>query len=161
MSEENVDVFRRGAEAANRADTEEFSRMVDPDLVFEPLRAATEGAYVGHNGILRFWADTEETFELFQLDYTDIRDLGDRVLAIGTIRVRGRGSGVETNIPTAAIAEYRNGLLWRFKDYGEARLRWLRPESRRPDASSPGPLRTRSPPRRASRTGRRCPYRVR
>ena len=98
------------------------SRMVDPDLVFEPLRAATEGAYVGHNGIMRFWADTEETFELFQLDYTDIRDLGDRVLAIGTIRVRGRGSGVETNIPTAAIAEYRNGLLWRFKDYGEARL---------------------------------------
>ena len=59
---------------------------------------------------------------MFRLDYTDIRDLGDRVLAIGTIRVRGRGSGVETNIPTAAIAEYRNGLLWRFKDYGEARL---------------------------------------
>ena len=68
MSEENVDVFRRGADAANRADTEEFLRAVHPDLVFEPLRAATEGAYVGHDGIRRFWADTEETFELFQLE---------------------------------------------------------------------------------------------
>jgi ketosteroid isomerase-like protein len=122
MSEENVDVFRRGADAANRGDAEEFLREVHPDGVFEPLRAATEGAYVGHDGIRRFWADTEETFELFQVDYTDIRDLGDRVLAIGTIRVRGRGSGVETRIPTAAIAEYRDGLLWRYKDYGESRL---------------------------------------
>ena len=32
------------------------------------------------------------------------------------------GSGVDTRIPTAAIAEYRDGLLWRYKDYGESRL---------------------------------------
>jgi ketosteroid isomerase-like protein len=85
-----------------------------------PLRAATEGSFVGHEGLRRFLADTIEIFELLQLDYTDIRDLGDRVLAIGSIQVRGRGSGVETDIPSAAIVEYRDGLLWRFKDYGEA-----------------------------------------
>ena len=124
MSQENVELFRRGADALERGGFDDalIEEIIDPDVVFEPLRAATEGTYVGHDGIMRFRADTEETFELFRLDYTDIRDLGDRVLAIGTIRVRGRGSGVETNIPTAAIAEYRNGLLWRFKDYGEARL---------------------------------------
>ena len=32
------------------------------------------------------------------------------------------GSGVDTSTPTAAIAEYRDGLLWRYKDYGESRL---------------------------------------
>ena len=75
-----------------------------------------------HAGVRRFLADTAETFELFRPAYADIRDLGDRVLAIGSIRVRGRGSGVDTDIPTAGIAEYRAGLLWRWKDYGEARL---------------------------------------
>jgi hypothetical protein len=53
---------------------------------------------------------------------TDVHDLGDRVLCIGSIRVRGRGSGVETDIPTASISEYRAGRLSRFKDFGKARL---------------------------------------
>ena len=44
------------------------------------------------------------------------------MLGIGTIRVRGQGSGVETDIPTAAIAEFRDGLLWRYKDYGDHQL---------------------------------------
>jgi hypothetical protein len=44
------------------------------------------------------------------------------LLAIGSIRVRGRGSGVETDVPTAAIMEFKDGLAWRYKDYGESRL---------------------------------------
>jgi hypothetical protein len=28
---------------------------------------------------------------------------------------------VETDVPTAVIAEFRDGLLWRFKDYGDVR----------------------------------------
>ena len=36
--------------------------------------------------------------------------------------VRGRESGVETDVPTAAVVEFRDGLLWRYKDYGNARL---------------------------------------
>ncbi|MGH7486921.1 MAG: nuclear transport factor 2 family protein, partial [bacterium] len=117
MSQENVETFRRGAEAMQRGDVEAVLRLTHPDVVFEPLREATEGAFLGHAGVRRFLADTAETFELFRPTYADIRDLGDRVLAIGSIRVRGRGSGVETDIPTAGIAEYRAILLWRWKDY--------------------------------------------
>ncbi len=40
------------------------------------------------------------------------------ILGTGLITVRGRGSGLETDMPTAAIAEYRDALLWRYKDYG-------------------------------------------
>ncbi len=122
MSQENVETFRRNADAISRSDTESIPDTVHPEAVLEPLRAATEGTYVGREGMRRFLADTVETFEVFQVSYTDVRDLGDRVLAIGSIRVRGKGSGVETDIPTAAIAEYRDGLLWRYKDYGEAAL---------------------------------------
>lgn len=121
MSQENIEAARAFVDALNRGDIEGGLRFVHPEVVYEPLRAATEGAFVGHDGLRQFWADTTEVFELFQVEYADLRDLGDRVLGIGSISVRGRGSGVETDIPTAGIAEYRDGLLWRFKDYGEAR----------------------------------------
>jgi ketosteroid isomerase-like protein len=122
MTQENVDACLRGADAISRGDEEALGQLLHPDVIFEPLRAATEGAFVGHDGVRRFLADTAETFEVFQVSLAEVRDLGDSVLAIGSIRVRGRGSGVETDIPSAVIAEFRDGLLWRFKDYGEARL---------------------------------------
>lgn len=122
MSQENVEAFRRGADAISRGDVVDIPQLVHPDAVFEPLRSATEGPYVGHEGMRRFIADTEEMFEVFQISYTDIRDLGDRLVAIGSIRMRGRESGVETDVPSAAIVEYVDGLLFRYKDYGQARL---------------------------------------
>src|SRR2546423_15641975 len=68
-------------------------------------------------------ADNQENFERFEPDYRDVRDLGDRVLAIGTIRVRGRGSGVETDIPAAGIATFNeDGRLVRWEDFRERHL---------------------------------------
>jgi len=119
MSQEMVDIFRRGTEAINAGGLEIES--IHPEVVFEPLRSRTEGAFVGHEGMYRFMADTEDMFEVFHASYPEVRDLGDRVLAIGSIRMRGRVSGVETDVPTAVVAEFRDGLLWRFKDYGDAR----------------------------------------
>jgi ketosteroid isomerase-like protein len=108
-------------DAINRGDAMVTLELIDEDTVFEPLRAATEGANVGTEGMRRFLADTAETFDLFKASYTDVRDLGDgRLLAIGTIRMRGRASGVESDIPSAAIVEFRNGRMLRYKDYGDA-----------------------------------------
>lgn len=120
MSQEIVDAFRRGTDAINRGDLD-IVEFIHPEVVFEPLRSRTEGAFVGHEGMRRFIADTEDMFEVFQVAYTDVRDLGERVLAIGSIRMRARVSGVETDVPTAVIAEFRDGLLWRFEDHGDAR----------------------------------------
>jgi ketosteroid isomerase-like protein len=122
MSQENVDVFLKGADAICRGDGEAIPEIAHPEVVFEPLRAGTEGAFVGHEGMRRFLADTAETFEMSNVHFTDVRDLGDRVLGIGSLHVRDRGSGVETDIPIGIVAEYRDGLLWHYKDYGEARL---------------------------------------
>jgi ketosteroid isomerase-like protein len=120
VSREHVEAFRRGAAALEDNDMSAIAEFVHPDLVFEPQRAATEGAYTGLEGIRRFAADTHETFGVFKPQLSDVRDLGDDVLAIGTITVRGSGSGLETEIPAAIVATYRDGLLWRYKDYGEA-----------------------------------------
>jgi hypothetical protein len=59
---------------------------------------------------------------MFVTDYTDVRDLGDRILAIGTIRIRGKGSGIETDIPSALVLDFRAGRLVRFQDYADKRV---------------------------------------
>jgi ketosteroid isomerase-like protein len=35
------------------------------------------------------------------------------------IHIRGRGSGVETDVPTAVVATFRDGRVVSFKDYGD------------------------------------------
>ena len=122
VSAENVKSFLRGSAAIGHGDLEAALAVIHPEVALESQRSATEGVYRGHEGIREFMADTAQTFDLFRPEYTDVRDLGERVLAIGSIRVRGKGSGVETDVPTAAVAEFREGLLWRFKDYVEPRL---------------------------------------
>jgi ketosteroid isomerase-like protein len=119
----HIELFLRGTDAMNRLDANTLLGMVDERTVFEPLRAQTEGAFVGPEGMRRFLADTAEAFDLFKATYPDIRDLGDgRLLAIGTLRVRGRTSRVESDVALAVVAEFREGMLLRFKDYGDARL---------------------------------------
>src|SRR5437660_12109675 len=98
MSQENVEAFLEINHALRRGDVEAVLRWVDEEGVLLAARSAVEGAYHGHDGVRRFMADNAENFEKLEPHYPDVRDLGDRVLAIGTIHVRGRGSGVETDI---------------------------------------------------------------
>lgn len=122
MSDENVATFQRIIEAFARGDLDQALRDVDPEVVFEPQRAATEGAFVGHAGVRRFWEDTQEMFEVFDADYGEVRDIGNGVLAAGTLTVKGRGSGVEIAIPMAFVARFRDGALVHYKDYGDVGL---------------------------------------
>jgi ketosteroid isomerase-like protein len=122
MSQENVELFRRSLDAFNRGEVEAWLATIHPDVTFAPIRASVEGAYRGHAGVRRFFDENRETFESFHLTYTDIRDLGDgRLLVIGTLHLRARGSGIETDVPTAAIAKERDGLLIHWRDYGDSR----------------------------------------
>ena len=119
MSQENVELLRRGMEEANRVGISEVNPRLyyHPDVEYLPLRSATEGEYRGIAGIERFNADTEEVFEKFELHF-EFFDLGNRVLAWGVIHVRARGSGIETDIPTGGIFDFRDGKIVRWEDFG-------------------------------------------
>jgi ketosteroid isomerase-like protein len=122
MSQENVELFHRANAALNRGDVEYMVRHSTEDVVIIAARSAIERPFVGHDGVRKFAADNTESFELFEGHYDDVRDLGDdRVLAIGTIHIRGRGGGVETDIPAAGIATFRDGKLSRWEDFRDRR----------------------------------------
>jgi ketosteroid isomerase-like protein len=122
MSRENVELFKRANAAINRGDAEYVVRHSTEDVVLAVARSAVEGVFVGHIGVREFFADNAANFELFQAHIVDLRDLGeDRVLGIGTVHVRGRGGGVEMDIPMAGMATYRDGKLSRWEDFRERR----------------------------------------
>ena len=122
MSQENVELFHRMNAALNRGDVEYVVRNSTEDVVTIAARSAVEGPFVGHEGVRKFFADNAANFEAFQVRYDDVRDLDeDRVLAVGTIHIRGRGAGVETDVPSARIATYRDGKASRWEDFREGR----------------------------------------
>ena len=119
MSQENVDRLVETIEAYNRHDVEGVLRLMGPEIEFEHRLAELQGKFVGVEAVRGWIADLDAYFESAHIDCSDIRDLGDRVLALGTVRAIGRESGVETELPYTVVASFRNGLVTRFIDYGD------------------------------------------
>ncbi len=126
MSRENLELVRRSIEEWNRAwsgdaPAANLALYCHPDVEHVPRRSATEGAYRGLAGMEQFIADTREIFEKFELRY-QLLDLGERVLAWGEVHVRAKGSGIETDIASAGIYEFRDGKIARWEDFGSKEL---------------------------------------
>jgi ketosteroid isomerase-like protein len=119
MSQENVDRFVQGIEAFNRHDIPGSLRFLDPEIVWEHQLADLQGKLVGPEAVTGWFRDLYEHFQAVEIDCPDVRDLGDRVLGLGTIRATGKGSGVETKLTFATVATYRNGRLTRYTDFGD------------------------------------------
>jgi ketosteroid isomerase-like protein len=117
MSRENVEVVREAQESWNRGETAVREEIWHSDVEFLPLRSATEGGYRGVSGIEAFVSDTLAVFEKFEMNY-EYADLGDQVLAWGTIHLRARGSGLETDIQTGGLFDFRDGKIVRWEDFG-------------------------------------------
>ena len=107
MSEENVKLLHELQDDWNRGERD-FSDAYHPDVEFLPLRAATEGGYYGLSGIEAWAADTSEVFDKFEMNF-EFTDLGQRVLASGTIHVRARAAGGEYGHHTGGLFEFRDG----------------------------------------------------
>lgn len=88
MSQQNVDLVRRALEALERGDLEEMLSQIDSEAeLHSAIVGGAEGnAYRGHEGFRRWYADSYETFEYFKFEWSEVRDLGDRVLALGISR---------------------------------------------------------------------------
>jgi ketosteroid isomerase-like protein len=119
MSQQNIDRFLEATEAWNSRDASRLLELVDPEIRADPRQAALQGSSVGHDGVSSFMADIDEHYEASRIRYEEVRDLGDRVLAFGAVRITGMSSGIETEVPVAIVAEFRDGLMTRFRDYGD------------------------------------------
>jgi len=121
VAQENVDAFLRDLEAFQRGDFEAWVANFADDGEFIPQRTPIQGSYRGRAGLRQFLADNAKSFELFHPTYDFVHGVGDRVIALGKTRLRGRGGGVEIEAPSALVITYRNGKIVRFEDVVERR----------------------------------------
>jgi ketosteroid isomerase-like protein len=127
MSQENIEAFKRALEAGNRRDFDALLEELDPEVEWHPAMQALLGGeatvYRGPEGAREALRDLFDSFAELHLEISEVRDLGDRVLAHGRMRGRGTESGVEIESPWAYLLEFRNGkAIWvrAFLDPGEA-----------------------------------------
>jgi len=106
-------------DAFHRRDIDAFVELTTSDFEWVPVFAARlEGdVYRGREGVERFLREVGETWEEFRPVPEDYRDLGDRVLALGRLRTRGRGSGVPIDAPWAGILDFRGVKISRIRTY--------------------------------------------
>ena len=65
--------------------------------------------YRGHDGVRQMLRDLDAVLAERQLDFSDIREEGDRIVAAGRLRIRGKRSGALTESPFGWEGEFRNG----------------------------------------------------
>jgi ketosteroid isomerase-like protein len=121
MSQENVEAFERGLEAGNRGDVDTLLEVLDPDVAWHSALHALLGGettvYRGHDGIREMLRDLYDAFDEIRIEISEIRDLGDRVVAIGRTRARGKASGAEVNTLIGFVTDFRNGKAISVRGY--------------------------------------------
>ena len=100
-----------------RGDVEAIVALAHPDVEFvNPDSALEPGTRHGLDGLRVGMTAMLEAFEDLHFDYERIVDMDDRVVALGTFRGRGRGSGVELgDAPFAIVVTQRDGKLVRYE----------------------------------------------
>jgi ketosteroid isomerase-like protein len=125
MSQDNVEIAKRVVDAFNRRDVEDFFLLAAPDFEWFPAMAGTVegGGYRGRDGIEKYLVDIGEAWEEYRVFAEEFRDLDDRVVMLGRIEGRGRGSHAWIDSPTGTIFEFLGGKMSRLRtylDHGEA-----------------------------------------
>lgn len=113
----NVEIVREVMELASR-DGEPAPRLGEllaADLQIDMSRRILNPAiYEGPDALARLRREREEVWEGFSVSPERMIEVGERVVAIITLRGRGRGSGVET--------ESRGAMVWTVRDQRVVRV---------------------------------------
>jgi ketosteroid isomerase-like protein len=118
VSEQNVDLLRRVAEAYNARDVEAFTAYFDPSVeLYSEMTTPGGSLYRGHEGIRQLFRDLEDGWQEIRGEPESFFDLGDQTLVFYEARGRGRKSGAEVSMSVALMAEWRDELIVYFKTY--------------------------------------------
>ncbi len=117
MSQENVEIVRQLFAAWNKGDRAEALELVDPDIVIDATRRVfNPTTYEGMEGVQRMLSDLDDVWDRFRADLSmEFIDAGERVVVVGRMRAKGKGSGVEVDRSFAAIWTIRGGRVIRWE----------------------------------------------
>jgi ketosteroid isomerase-like protein len=119
MSSESVDVARKGIEAWNRRDAELWLSYAAPQITWIPggPAAVDRAVYRGREEVASVFAAAWQTWDVFRFQESEVRDLGDAVLWLGHVHMRGSVSHVELDQQFAAYSQLSDGKVIRIQTF--------------------------------------------
>jgi ketosteroid isomerase-like protein len=119
MSQANVEIVREWIEAMNRRDPGLWPTYAAPEIEWVPAgpAAVEQALYSGYEEAERGLAAVWEEWEVFEFSESEVRDLGDSVLWLGHVKMRGGTSHIELDQEFALHSLVRDGRLIRVKAF--------------------------------------------
>ena len=119
MSRENVEVARQAIDAINRGDSEALAAISHPEMEFHSALATIEGGvYSGPQAWRTYLDDMSGAWADWRIDAPRLIEAPeDRVVLIYRLVGTGRASGAPVEQPIGAVADFRDGKLWRVQGY--------------------------------------------
>src|SRR3982751_736115 len=110
MSQENVEIVRRGVETWNRRDLTTWLALYSPDAEIDWSRARgpLKGVYRGRSELEVFWDAFWSTFEDAKVETHGVTEVGSEVVVPNTAHVRGR-QGIEVVARSTFVFTVENG----------------------------------------------------
>jgi ketosteroid isomerase-like protein len=114
-----VEIVRRVYDAVARRDTATVLALYDPEVEWDasqsPLGRVTGASVLrGHEGLRRAFREWYDGWEHVEDNIEELIDAGEHVIAVVTLRGRGRSSGVEVEWKDyAAVWTIREGKVLR------------------------------------------------
>jgi ketosteroid isomerase-like protein len=119
-------LLEEARDAYNERDPDAWVALWSADCEWHPfLTARVEGdpGYHGHNGMRTWFEDVDEMFSEMHVELETFREVGDRLLVLGQMNARGRGTGAEVTSDVAWVVEPRGEKLqrgWAYTSHEEA-----------------------------------------
>ena len=121
MSQENVEALKRGIRAYNRRDVETLLDWLDPEVEWRPVLPVVLGGettvYRGHEGVRELFRDLDEVFAERHVDFSEIHEAGEHVIAAGRLRTRGKSSEALIESPFGWVSEFKDGKIIQIRTY--------------------------------------------
>ena len=123
MSQENVEIVRRGWEAWVRGDLDALLELCDPAVGWDTTHMEgwpEDAVYFGRDGVRRFLEEWLGSWEWFESGAEKILEAGgDRVVVICWQQGFGPGSEVPVHMDWAQICTLQRGLVCRVEAYSD------------------------------------------
>jgi ketosteroid isomerase-like protein len=114
MSEENVELVRRGAEALTRRDRTSWLAVNDADLEVVPLPDWPESGVRGAEAAWNYYLEIFDAFESFPIDDAEVLDAGgEKVLLHYRVELSGAASGAGVEFDNWGVFTIRQGRILR------------------------------------------------
>ncbi|HKH42788.1 MAG TPA: nuclear transport factor 2 family protein [Solirubrobacterales bacterium] len=110
----------------NSRDPDRWVEVWNPDSEWHPFTTAREEGdpgYHGHNGMRTWFEDLDELFELTHVELERFRSIGDRLLVLGRMTARRRGSAEEVESDVGWVVEPKGERFqrgWAYDSHEEA-----------------------------------------